>query len=209
MGWTEFFDNPTLTRAQMIEKELSQPAKPDNPRAWGFEYITERGATVYAIGWHDAPDRPRIYFGLVCLTSRRGGYFAYKDMTEDMGPYRHDAPVKMLDMLDRLAPNPTGHAADWRKKCREYQAAKKTKTVWKAGDRIEYGRESYALKREAGPRRGWIVTHEGSGFDYRITARQMNKARKLNPGEQAFKPTKEVSPAEFFRDHFTHIHIGA
>ena len=209
MGWTEFQDNPALTRAQMIERELSQPAKPDNPRAWGFEYITERGSTVYAIGWHEAPERPRYYFGLVCLTSRRGGWFGYKDMSEDMGPYRYDAPAKMLDMLDRLAPNPTGHAAEWRAKCREHLARKKAREVWKAGDRIEYAREAYTLKRAAGRCRGWIVTHEGSGLDYRIPARALSKCRRLDPGERAFKPTKEISPAEFFRDHFTHVHIGA
>ena len=133
MGWTEFADRPDLSRAEMIRRELSQEPTADNPRAWGFEYITERGSTVYAVGWSDAPDRERRYFGVICLTSRRNGYFAYKDMTEDMGPYQCDAPVKMLDMLDRLAPNPTGHAAEWRKKCREHHAAKKTRTVWKKG----------------------------------------------------------------------------
>ena len=208
MGWTEFQDRPDLTRAQMIERELSQAPTADNPRAWGFEYITERGSTVYAIGWSDAPDRPRLYFGLVCLTSRRGGYFAYKDMSEDMAPYYYDAPVKMLDLLDKLAPNPTGHAAEWRAKCREHQPRKKARQIWKAGDRIEYGREAYTLTREAGPRRGWIVTMDKSGLIYRIPARALSKARRLEPGEQAFKPAKEVNAADFIREHFTHVHIG-
>lgn len=205
MGWTEFMDSPHLSRAEIIRKELSQAPTTDNPRAWGFEYITERGSTVYAIGWSDAPDRPRRYFGLVCLTSRRGGYFGYKDMSEDMGPYKYDAPAKMLDMLDQLAPNPTGYAAEWRKKCREHQAAKKARTVWKAGDRVEYGREEYALVRPAGPRRGWIVEHHGT--TYRLPARALSKARKLEPDEHAFKPTKEVTFEQFMRDHFQIVHI--
>lgn len=209
MGWTEFLDSPHLTLSEIIRRELSQDPTPDNPRAWGFEYIAERGSTVYAIGWSDAPDRPRYYFGLVCLTSRRGGYFSYKDMTEDMGPYRYDAPVKMLDLLDKLAPNPIGHAASWRAKCREHQANKKARAVWKAGDRIEYGKEAYTLKREAGPRRGWIVTMDKSGLDYRIPARALSRARKLEPGEMVQVFAKEVTPEQFFRDHFTHVHIGA
>lgn len=197
MGWTEFMDSPHLSRAEIIRKELSQEPTADNPRAWGFEYITERGGTVYAIGWSDAPDRPRYYFGLVCLTSRRGGYFSYKDMSEDMGPYKYDAPAKMLDMLDRLAPNPPGYAIEWRKKCRQHQADKKARTVWKAGDRVQYGLDTYTLQREAGPRRGWIVTHD-SGLYYRLPARALAHARRLEPGEQAFKPTKQVSAAAFF-----------
>ena len=197
MGWTEFRDFPELSRAEIIRRELSQAPTADNPRAWGFEYITERGSTVYAIGWSDAPDRPRLYFGLVCLTSRRGGYFAYKDMSEDVGPYQCDAPLKMLDMLDRLAPNPTGYAAKWRQACRDRHAAKKTRQLWRAGDRVEYGREEYALIQPAGPRRGWIVMHHGT--TYRLPARALSKARRLNPGEQAFKPAKEVSPTEFFQ----------
>lgn len=209
MGWTEFLDNPELSRAEMIRRELTQDATPDNPRAWGFEYITERGSTVYAIGWSDAPERARIYFGLVCLTSRRGDYFAYKDMTEDMGPYKCDAPAKMLDLLDKLAPNPTGHALEWRNRCRAHIAKKKTRTVWQSGDRIEYGREVYKLVSPAGPRRGWIVTLENSAFKYRISTRELSKARKLEPEEQLQTFTKEVSPEQFFRDHVQFIHVGA
>lgn len=199
MGWTEYMDNPELSRVEMIRRELSQAPTADNPRAWGFEYITERGSTVYAIGWSDAPDRPRYYFGLVCLTSRRNGLFAYKDMTEDMGPYKYDAPAKMLDMLDRLAPNPPGkYAAEWRRKCREHQAATKARTVWQAGDRVQYGRDAYTLKRPAGPRKGWIVTH-ASGLDYRLPARALCNARRLEPDEEPFRPTKQVSAAEIFQ----------
>lgn len=209
MGWTEFHDNPELSRADMIRKEMTQDATPDNPRAWGLDYITERGSTVYAVGWSDAPDRDRIYFGLVCLTQRRGGFFAYKDITEDMGPYQHQAPVKMLDMLDRLAPNPNEYAKNWRAKCREYHAAKKARQVWKAGDRIEYGREAYTLKREAGPRRGWIVTMDKSGLEYRIPARALANAHRLEPQEQPATFTKEVTPEQFFRDHVQFIYVGA
>lgn len=197
MGWTEFKDNPQLSRAEMIRRELSQAPNAEG-RAWGFEYITERGSTVYAVGWFDSPNRPREYFGLVCLTSRRNGWFAYKDITEDMGPYQHAAPVKMLDMLDRLAPNPTGYAANWRKSCREYHDAKKARAVWQAGDRIDNGRAVYVLIEPAAPRRGWRVYDEATGDRYRMPAAQLARATKLKPGEQPFRPTKQVSAAEFF-----------
>ena len=213
MGWTEFTDRPDLSRAEMIRRELSQDPTPENPRAWGFEYITERGSTVYAIGWSDAPDRPRKYFGLVCLTRRFksnwcGRAFSYKDMTEDVGPYAYDAPAKMLDMLDRLAPNPTGYAAEWRKKCRERIDAQKTRTVWKAGDRVNNGRAVYVLIEPAGPRKGWRVYDEATGARYRMPAAQLARAEKLEPKEQPFRPSKQVDAAEFIREHFQFIHVG-
>ena len=204
MGWTEFRDFPELSRREIIRRELSQAPTADNPRAWGFEYMTEKGATVYAIGWSDAPDRPRLYFGLVCLTSRHrspdfGRAFSYKDMTEDMGPCCYDAPAKMLDMLDRLAPNPTGYAAEWRQTCRERIAAKKAKkTRWKAGDQVQLWRTVYTLNSPAGPRKGWNVTDENRQR-WRMPAAHLAKARKLEPGEEAFKPAKQVSAAQFFQ----------
>lgn len=207
MGWTEFMDYPELSRADMVRKELSQAPTPDSAHAWGFEYIAERGSTVYAIGWHDAPERPRKYYGMVVLTSRKHGNFAYKEMTEDCGPYYYDAPKKMLDLLDKLAPDTSLRADAWRNKCRERLADKKAKAVWKAGDRIEYGREEYTLRAPAGRCRGWIVEHHG--MTYRLPARALSKARKLEPEEHAFKPTKEVTPEQFMRDHFVFINVGA
>lgn len=213
MGWTEYADRPDLSRAEMIRRELSQDPTPENPRSWGFEYITERGSTVYAIGWSDAPDRPRIYFGLVCLTRRYrtehfNRTFSYKDITEDMGPAQTAAPLKMLDMLDRLAPNPTGYAAEWRKKCREHHAAKKTRTVWKAGDRVDFGGHVYKLEEPRGPRRGWRVSREDTGERFRMSFTYLSRAIKLEPQEEPFRPTKQISAAEFMRNHFQIIHVG-
>lgn len=178
MGWTGFSDYPHLSRAEIIRKELSQPATADNPRAWGFEYMAERGAVVYGVMWHDAPDKPRRYFGIVVLTSRKDGEFLYKEMSEDCGPYYYDAPKKMLDMLDQLAPDPGEYAQKWRAKCREKLAAKKSRTVWQAGDRIEYGGAEYTLRAPAGRGRGWIVEHYG--MTYRIPARALSRAVKLD-----------------------------
>lgn len=176
MGWTFFQDNPELSREEIIRRELSQPARPDNPLAWGFEYMTARGSTVYAIGWHDKPDAPRVYFGLVVFTQRRRGEFGYKDMSEDMEPYAYDAPARMLDMLDRLAPNPPGYAADWRAKCRARIAAKKARPRWRAGDMVTLGSNwIFTLDRKAAPRMGWhVIRHDGTAW--RMTAQQLSRA---------------------------------
>lgn len=179
MGWTEIHDTPTKTRAEMVREELSQAATPDNPRAWGFEYMTERGSAVYAIAWHDPATGPRRYYGLVCLTTRRAGYFGYKEITEDCHPYYYAAPLRMLDMLDMLAPNPPGRAAQWRAKCREHHARTKARKAWKPGDRIEYNGQTYTLATPAGRARGWIVVH--AGHTYRMPARTLKNAQRLEP----------------------------
>jgi len=211
MGWTEFRDYPELSRAEIIRRELSQAPTAENPRAWGFEYITERGSTVYAIGWHDAPDQPRRYFGLVCLTSRHrsphfGRAFSYKDMTEDMGPYKYEAPKKMLDLLDQLAPNPTGYAKGWREACREHLARKKTKKH-QAGDKVKLWGHVYTLQAPAGPRRGWHVRQDETGQAYRMNAHQLSKAQHVENQEPPPVFSKEVTPEQFMRDHFQIIHV--
>lgn len=212
MGWTEFRDSPELTRAEIIRREFTSGPNSEG-YSWGFEYMTEKGSTVYAIGWTDSPNAPRKYYGCVFLTSRRRANwcekaFAYKDMTEDMGPLQHAAPLKMLNMLDRLAPNPTGYALQWRQRCREYHAAKKNKTVWKAGDRVDNGRAVYVLIEPAGPRRGWKVYDESNNIRYRMPASMLARATKLEPKEEPFRPTKQVDDDQFIREHFQFIHVG-
>ena len=182
MGWTEINDDTTKSRADMLRKELTQTPTERNPAAWGFHYTAERGAHVYAIMWHEAPGKPRIYFGAVILTSRRHGRhyetFGYKEITEDCHPYYYAAPLRMLDMLDELAPNPPGQAAQWRAKCREHHARTKARKAWKPGDRIHYAGQDYTLEAPAGRARGWIVRHP-SGHTYRMPARAMTQAQIL------------------------------
>ena len=84
MGWTSFRDyNPDQSRADIIRREFTQAATADNPTSWGFEQISTRGAIVYAIMHRDTPDQPRVYFGMIFITERKNGNFAYKDISED------------------------------------------------------------------------------------------------------------------------------
>jgi hypothetical protein len=135
--------------------------------------------------------------------------FCIKEISEDMGPYQTDAPAKMLDMLDKLAPNPTGHAAQWRKECRETIARNKApKAKPAAGQRVTYNGKAYTLSHPAGPRKGWIV-HSDTGERYRMNARQVSQALNAPPPAPPEPPrSKEQTPAEFFRDHFQFIRIG-
>jgi len=129
MGWTSFRDHtPQQSRAEIITREFTQAATAENPNAWGFESMAERGATVYAIMYRDTPEQPRAFFGMVFLTQRKNGEFAYKEMSEDCGPYQHDMPMNMLERLEQLAPNPTGpYAQKWRERVRQHHAEKNAK----------------------------------------------------------------------------------
>jgi len=183
MGWTFFADyRPHETRADIIRREFTQAATDENPWAFGFEYIATRGATVYAVMWKEnkRDNVPRYYFGAVFLTQRKNGEFGYKDMDETMGPCAHGAPLKLVKLLDELAPGVEGYAAKWRQSIRDYHAAKKTRPSWAPGARIRlYGHE-YIL---SGPRKslftgraaGWHATGINGGA-YRISAQQMARA---------------------------------
>lgn len=182
MGWTEFDDFSHLSRADIVQRELSQAATPENPKARGFNQLWERGSTVYAVAWHENPEKfaGRMYFGLVVLTRRKNGRFAYKDMDESMEPFSYDAPVVMLDMLDTLAPDAPESARHWRALCRikhgKRQEKRKAHATLKPGDIVKFSPDgaAFELIMPAGPRRGWNVRMLGAnGSLYRATAKQI------------------------------------
>jgi hypothetical protein len=185
MGWTFFADyNPNESRADIIRREFSSEPSENNPMRWGFEYLSERGSTVYAVMYRENPSEntPRVYFGMVFLTQRKNGEFGYKDIGEECGPYGPPPPLKMLDLLDKLAPNPNGYALDWRVRCRSAIADKKrkAKTVWQPGMRVQFSPTGrvFEILADAGPRRGFFVrvADRSDLQQYRATTRSMANA---------------------------------
>lgn len=122
MGWTFFRDHaPSQTRANIIRREFEHTPSITNPWAYGFEMLATRGAVVYGLMWRENPSEgtQRQYFGIVFLTQRKNGEFGYKEIGEECGPYYYDAPLKIIDALDRLAPVPAdSNAAGWRVRTR-------------------------------------------------------------------------------------------
>ena len=62
----------------------------------------------------------------ICLTSTNAKdyfNFAYKDMDETCGPYKYDCPKGILDLL---SPTENEYANEWRNKCYEELAKKKS-----------------------------------------------------------------------------------
>jgi hypothetical protein len=181
MGWTYFADhNQRETRAAIIRREFEHAPTEKNPVGYGFEYITERGATVYAIMWRETVGAPRVYFGMVFMTKRAKGEFGYKDVSEDCGPYQYDAPLKMINMLDQLAPEPSGYAAKWRAAVRERYAAKRARPVFAVGMRVLLGAREFELlaprKSWSGRAAGWLVVDVSNSGRYRMSAQQAARA---------------------------------
>jgi hypothetical protein len=181
MGWTFFPDTASKTAKQIIVEEFSQYGADD--WAHGVEYATQNGSTVYLVMWREnlAQKVARSYYGLIVLTCRKKGQFGYKEMGEEMGPYHYGATLKMVDLLDRLAPNENGYALKWRETVRQKLAAKKAKRAikWQPGLKVQFSATGpvYEIVSSAGPRRGFHVRIPGHGNSlYRASAGHMARA---------------------------------
>lgn len=179
MGWTYFACSSHEKTENILRRNLEQNGQ--DGTTWRFHHLTMRGSTAYAIVKLEKPDGTVDYWGEVILTSRKHhGEFGYKNMDEGMGPYRHDAPLSMIDELDRLAPNPGSYAQDWRNRVRAHHAEKQArrKIVWASDMRIRAPGatpEYFTLLYAAGPRLGWIGKDD-NGKAWRVTAKQLAKA---------------------------------
>jgi len=130
MGWTTYNISKTTTTDQALRRELSYAG---TAGLWEVLDSATVGAVWYGIIKRTI-DGEAVHFGMVCLTQRSNNYprslyieFGFKEMTEDCGPFYYDAPLRILDKLDELAPNPVPAAAAWRAQCRERRAAKAAK----------------------------------------------------------------------------------
>lgn len=186
MGWTSFADFPGMTPDQILRRELN--GTNENGANWEIVDSATKPGQWYGVCRFTAPGNDPIFYGMVCLfkRSKKTGEFSYKDMTETCGPNAARAPLRIVDMLDQLAPidpavmTKSGQwARDWRNRCRENAKRKLAPNV-KAGDHVKFADNGpvYQLIGKAGPRRGWHVKLAGAnGSTYRATARQISQCQ--------------------------------
>ncbi len=196
MGTTCFLISTAETTREVIERENKQAFIAGERHGFDFEYLTMKGATGYGIMYRQDKDTAeKIFFGIVFKTGRhRTAYrgqveFCIKEITEGMGPVQSDAPKKMLDMLDKLAPNPQGYAKEWRERCRANLASKGKTRKPVAGERVQYNGVTYTLTSPLAPRLGWYVRDQ-FGAGYRMSARILAECMRrpsqcFNEGERA------------------------
>lgn len=190
MGYTSFLDNPGLKASDILTRQLT--GSNDSGASWEFIDKVTKGNVFYAVCKFTAPNNDPVFYGVVVQFSRSKGEFGYKELTENCGPYSANAPIRMIDLLDKLAPidpldarQSAQWALKWRQKCRE-NAKRKPKTIVKKGDIVKFsphGRE-FELISPAGPRRGWHVKVFGAcGSTYRASAVQINRCIVIDPLE--------------------------
>jgi hypothetical protein len=123
MGWTYTNRDKSQTLRQFFAKEFT-PYEVVDFAVYGFR-------EAYAI--LRRPDTGETV-GLVILldrSNRDGMNIGYKDMSESMGPLYTNAPLRIIERLERDAPltdanDPSGFARKWRGKCRETAYGKRT-----------------------------------------------------------------------------------
>lgn len=119
MGWTEY--RATHYNKYGIDRRAECRAYFERNEKWG----TLLKDAMVGSTWYGAVKLTETgeVFAAVFLTSTRDGTeFAYKDMSDSMGPCQYDCPESILKLL---SPTDNKFALEWREKCRQRQELKK------------------------------------------------------------------------------------
>lgn len=132
MGWTSLHREKGMSDRAFFEQEFPSMLG-TNGRILDCASVSN---VFYAVVQNNenASYAPNEAWMLVVLMQRtRDWYnFTYKEMSEDMGPCEARCPERLLTLIERLAPQPSEYAAEWRKNCwGNVYATKKAKKVTK------------------------------------------------------------------------------
>lgn len=190
MGWIFYQDNQALSPDDMLKREFNCTSTCGT--VWRVIDSATRGNAWYAIleSVSPTPGIPPRYHGAVCLfkRSKKLNEFGYKDMGETSGPNAANAPLRIIDKLDKLRPidpNDESYGAkwarDWRQRCRDNAAKAKKRPTLSKGMIVKFSDNGpeFVLVSAAGPRRGWhvrMLNGHGTGSLYRASAKQLNNA---------------------------------
>lgn len=133
MGWTTDIDLPTgSTLKAEIDKLLNFENGEHRSKVLASSIVS---STYYAAVEQRGTNGFHAIFAAVILTSASKNRYGerswgYKDMSEDMGPYRYDCPARILDLL---TPTENETALQWRASCRQALQRKSRCKTLKAG----------------------------------------------------------------------------
>jgi hypothetical protein len=128
MGWTSAILPKGLTRI-----EQAQRLEGLNP-----DCVVESGCVGNVLYTAERLKNGQV-IGCVYLFERgRDGEVACKGMSEEMGPYQNNAPLRVLDAL---TPTDNATANNWREACRARAVAKAARPKLHAGMRVKTSRE--------------------------------------------------------------------
>lgn len=188
MGWL-FFPKPHDIKGYFRDQYTFER----NGRAHRVLADAIVGTRVYYAAVETIADGKREVGAVVNLLSFKpkdpdGMTFGYKDMDETMGPYYHDCPARILDLL---TPTESAYANEWRAKCRERLERKANRipitpgvrAIFEQPIRFTDGTEHAEFIAERYRKRGvvWRPWPHG-GQRYRITKRALDRARLVPRG---------------------------
>lgn len=101
--------------------------------------------------------------------------FGYKDMDESVGPCEAECPERILKLLTETEYE---YAKDWRQRCWDRIARKKSRPKIVKGTVLRYGGSEYVVDKPLG-NRGYSVHEVVSGYPYRMNKVQASRSEIL------------------------------
>ena len=138
MGWTgsQYYGKD---RKEFLIKEFTQE---NATHKWYLTDISMRGSVAYCIHWvEDKTTGTKQHEALVILTEKRrgdDGWIYYKNMGESCMPYYFNAPVRLINKLNKLGLPFNTSAKQWREKC--LANASKPKVKLEFGQTIKFAK---------------------------------------------------------------------
>lgn len=150
MGWTsyhaKYYKNGSVDRKRECDSLFGEAYSVLRSTMYGSVYYAAVQKIKKYVGTDEnnkpmyelIPQGSRQVFAAITLTSvqnKKYFNFSYKDMDETTGPFYYDCPESILKML---SPTDNERAMEWRKKCKEVAAHKKTLFTLPVGAVIEF-----------------------------------------------------------------------
>jgi len=186
MGWTSSYN---WNKASDVKRELlsDYAAEPN------FEVLAHR-STCYGRHFWMALKNKKTGRSFVVLFLLGGGFhegWAYKDVSEDMGPCELDCPIELLDMTDEPTEK---YAVAWRARVRAAVAARKGSRTMKyvKGDKVTIYGKVYVVYGIS--KRSYIVMPDGDAWrTYKCGPSKMRPYVSPEQVEASCAPTENVS----------------
>jgi hypothetical protein len=120
--------------------------------------------------------RGDMVMGSVTRLYRSKHELGIKWIDEDMGPYYYECPRRVLDCL---TPTECARARNWRASCYGWNARNERLNHDLSGQLFQYNDRKYRIDKKVPKSPGYYVTDMGTGFQYRISRKQLFKAEWL------------------------------
>jgi hypothetical protein len=117
--------------------------------------------------------RGDMVIGSVARLYRSRNELGIKWIDEDMGPYYHECPRRVLDCL---TPTDSDYAKNWRASCYGWNVRNERLNHDLCSQLFQYNDRKYRIDKKVPKSPGYYVTDMGTGFQYRISRKQLFKA---------------------------------